>query len=673
MARPGSELVGRVLGGRYRLVALVGVGASAQVYLADDVSLRRRVAIKLLHEALADDASFLRRFRIEAQSAAQLHHPNILVIHDWNDGANALGDPPYIVTEYLEGGSLRSLLDQPYQMSPSQALVGGLQAARALEHAHARGFVHRDIKPANLLFDGEGRIRIGDFGLARALAEAAWTEPSGALLGTARYASPEQAKGASVDGKADVYALAMVLHEAALGVPAFAADTTIATLMQRLSGDYEPPAELDALAAPLLGAGRIDPAQRSSAAVLVTELEAAARLLPRPQPLPAPTRLAPSVAPDEVERTHMGPAGVASARSPLLPPTAPHHEQDGPIGAVSTRDVVSTAHGGVVHGGAVHGDGPVLDLAAEPEVPAEATDGDGDPRVRRWPKRLLALVVVLGVLSAGGALAAQWWRNGHPPRRDIPSVVGRTEAVARTALHAVDLVVVVQRRFDETVAAPNVLTQDPPANARVDKGSAVRLTISRGPAPREVPELSGLTVDEATQSLVQRGLVAGQVEERRDPAIEKGLIIEWSPRGSVARGRAVDLVVSAGKPLVAVPNVTGLTPSAALDVLQGLGFSVKEVRVFHPKVASGSVVSTNYKTGTALEPGSSVTLRVSKGPELVAVPDVRGATPAAAEATLKAAGFSVAGVDGSPSGTVTLTRPAPGAKVRPGTAVTLLT
>ena len=139
MTRPASDLVGRVLGGRYRLVALVGVGASAQVYLADDTSLRRRVAIKLLHEALADDEAFLRRFRAEARSVAQLHHPNILVVHDWNDGANATGDPPYLVTEYLAGGSLRRLLDVPHRLSPSQALVVGLHAARALEHAHARG------------------------------------------------------------------------------------------------------------------------------------------------------------------------------------------------------------------------------------------------------------------------------------------------------------------------------------------------------------------------------------------------------------------------------------------------------------------------------------------------------------------------------------------------------
>ncbi|MFA9566375.1 MAG: protein kinase, partial [Acidimicrobiales bacterium] len=184
-----NDQVGRVLGGRYRLVAPIGVGASAQVYLADDVTLRRRVAVKLLHKGLAEDESFLKRFRAEAQAAAQLSHPHITAVYDWGQD-----DVPYIVTEYLGGGSLRSMLDREKTLSLSQVLLMGLETSRALEFAHGRGFVHRDLKPANLLFGEDGRLRVADFGLARALAEAAWTEPQGAVLGTARYASPEQAQ-----------------------------------------------------------------------------------------------------------------------------------------------------------------------------------------------------------------------------------------------------------------------------------------------------------------------------------------------------------------------------------------------------------------------------------------------------------------------------------------------
>ena len=179
--------VGRTLGGRYRLVAPLGAGASATVYLAEDALLARQVAVKLLHPALAGDLSFLRRFRAEAQAAAALSHPHVVAVYDWGtDPSLDRGDgAPYLVTEYLAGGSLRAMLDRGRRLSPSQALLVGLEASRGLEYAHARGLVHRDVKPANLLFGDDGRLRIADFGLARAIAEAAWTEPAGVVLGTA--------------------------------------------------------------------------------------------------------------------------------------------------------------------------------------------------------------------------------------------------------------------------------------------------------------------------------------------------------------------------------------------------------------------------------------------------------------------------------------------------------
>src|SRR5919106_147484 len=247
-----TEHIGRVLGGRYRLLSAVGSGASARVYLADDVRLRRRVAVKLLHPALADDELFLRRFRAEARAAAALSHPHILAVYDWSGDE----DSPYLVTEYLGGGSLRSLLDAGHRLSPSQALVVGLETARALDHAHRQGFVHRDIKPANLLFGDDARLRVADFGLARAIAEAGWTEPTGAVLGTARYASPEQARGESVEGRSDLYSLALVLIEAVTGAVPFSADTTIATLLAR-------PAPLPLAPPQVVGTNGDDPRDRT--------------------------------------------------------------------------------------------------------------------------------------------------------------------------------------------------------------------------------------------------------------------------------------------------------------------------------------------------------------------------------------------------------------------------
>ena len=281
-----SEETGRVLGGRYRLVAPVGVGTSSRVFLAVDTQLRRRVAVKLLHEALAEDEAFLRRFRAEARAASALSHPNILAVFDWGEDRADGIVVPYLVTEYLGGGSLRNVLDRGDPLTPSQTLVVGLDAARALAHAHQRGLVHRDVKPANLLFDEDGRLRLADFGLARALAEASWTEPTGIAVGTARYASPEQALGRRLDGRSDVYSLALVLVECVTGAVPFSGDTTAATLALRTQGDLELGPELGGLRSVLERAGRLDPDERPEAAEFEIGLMAAAEELERPEPLP---------------------------------------------------------------------------------------------------------------------------------------------------------------------------------------------------------------------------------------------------------------------------------------------------------------------------------------------------------------------------------------------------
>src|SRR5437879_762516 len=276
VARMPDQL-GRVLGGRYRLIAAIGTGASAQVFLADDTTLRRRVAVKVLHPALAADEAFLRRFRAEARAAAALSHPNVMAVYDWGED-----DGPYLVLEHLGGGSLRALLDRGSRLTPSQALVVGLEAARALDVAHRRGFVHRDIKPANLLFGDDGRLRIADFGLARALSEAGWTEPGDGLVGTARYAAPEQAQGGRVDGKADVYALALVLIEAVTGtVPLTSGEGALQTMMARQETPVPVPEAMGPLVPILERMGRPDPAERPDAAEVGRALVVAARDMAR--------------------------------------------------------------------------------------------------------------------------------------------------------------------------------------------------------------------------------------------------------------------------------------------------------------------------------------------------------------------------------------------------------
>ncbi|MGH9025223.1 MAG: serine/threonine-protein kinase, partial [Acidimicrobiia bacterium] len=252
-----NDLTGRVLAGRYRLIAPIGAGAGARVFVADDVRLRRQVAVKVLHASLAEDAAFLRRFRAEAQVAASLHHPNIVSVYDWGeDGV------PFIVLELLAGGSLRGVLDRGLRLSPEQAARLGRQITSGLEYAHTRGVVHRDIKPANLLFDERGVPRIADFGLAGALAEASWTEPQGTVVGTARYAAPEQGNGARPDGRADLYSVALVLVEAVTGRVPHLADTPLGTLGTRLREPIVAPSEFGSLGPVVERAGRPDPDAR---------------------------------------------------------------------------------------------------------------------------------------------------------------------------------------------------------------------------------------------------------------------------------------------------------------------------------------------------------------------------------------------------------------------------
>ena len=276
-----TESIGRVLAGRYRIESALGSGASANVFAAFDTTLQRRVAIKVLHPALAADGGFLRRFRAEAQSAAALANAHVLAVHDWGEDTQG----PFLVLEFLGGGSLRDMLDEGTRLSLSQAVDVGAQAAEGLAYAHARGFVHRDVKPANLLFDEEGRLRVADFGLARALAEASLTEPAGTTVGTARYAAPEQALGIRVDGRADVYSLALVLYEAVTGVVPFTADTTVATLMARVDADLPGHDALGPLAAVLAEAAAPEAEDRLDATAFAARLRELADELPPPEKL----------------------------------------------------------------------------------------------------------------------------------------------------------------------------------------------------------------------------------------------------------------------------------------------------------------------------------------------------------------------------------------------------
>ena len=616
-----TDQIGRVLSGRYRLIAPVGSGASALVYLADDTRLRRRVAAKLLHQALAEDEAFLRRFRAEAQAAAALNRPHVLAVYDWGDDERE----PYLITEYLGGGSLRAMLDAGRRLTPSQALMIGLEAARGLEYAHTRGFVHRDIKPANLLFGEEGRLRIGDFGLARALAEAAWTEPSGAMLGTARYACPEQARGEAADGKGDVYSLALVLIEAVTGRVPFAADTTIATLMARVDTPVEVSAELGPLRRVLERAGRPDPAERPDAGEFALGLLAASEELPRPETLP----LAGAT-------TGAGDITIVDHDPTQLPP-------------------VRT------------GDATVVTGAAPPPPPPAPT-----PRGRRrWPIVMAAIAAVL-VLTAGAAFA---WKTVVVPSHKVPQLVGLSEQQATSAIQSKHWQV---RRIDgrkDGAKKGEVIAQDPADGKSLDEKKTVTITVSLGNTLVNVPtDLAGKTLEEATAALTQAGFTVGTQTKQNDETVPAGSIISLDPATppQLPKDDPVNVVVSDGPAPRTVPAIApGSTFDQAAAAITAVQLVPAKKEAFDDNVPEGQVIGTDPPAGAAVARDSGVTIIVSKGQPTI--PDVKGQSVKDAKAQLEANGFTVSGVQGDPDRTVTGTNPPAGQKAKSGTPVLLIT
>ncbi|HLI53570.1 MAG TPA: PASTA domain-containing protein [Acidimicrobiales bacterium] len=620
-----ADSVGRVLGGRYRLTRPVGVGASAHVYAADDVRLRRRVAVKVLHPALAGEEPFLRRFRAEARVVASLRHAHILQVYDWGEDSGS----PYLVTELLEGGSLRGMLDRGVRLSPAQAASLGADVAAALDHAHRQGLVHRDVKPANLLFDGDGRVAVADFGLARALAEAAWTEPAGAVVGTARYAAPEQAQGEQLDARADVYSLAVVLVEAMTGQVPFTADTAIGTLMARVGRPLPVPEEAGPLKGALDAAGSPDPAGRPDAGAFARALREAASLLPPPAPLPLV---------DLFE-----------------------------LGVLDRDDLDPTRH----PGGTELFDGERAVPSAPPPAPgAERPSTAGSRRRRRrWP------FVAAGALLAAAAAAGAWYGLvGLPkPLEAVPSLVGDTARAAAAAAGRAHLHLAVRgRAYNARYRAGEVVAQTP-SGGRIRQGGTLAVVLSLGPQPVPVPTgLDGDLQPAAEQALAALGLRYAVVDQT-SMTVGAGEVISYRPdSGTLLPGQTVTLVVSVGKPKVAVPAVSG-TYAQAAAALQAQGLAAAEEQVYSDTVKAGQVVATDPAAGTEITVGSTVAVEVSKGPHLVAVPDVAGQSVGAATQALQAAGFSVSGVTGNPLGTVSRTSPAAGAEVLYGSSVQIFT
>jgi serine/threonine-protein kinase len=647
-----TDAIGRVLGGRYRLVAPLGVGASAQVFLAEDVSLRRHVAIKLLQPALANDQAFLKRFRAEARAAAALNHPHIARVFDWGEDEGG----PYLVLEYLSGGSLLDLLERGVRLSVSQAASVAAQAARGLAHAHARGLVHRDVKPANLLFDDEGRVRVADFGVARALADGAWTDPAGSTVGTARYAAPEQAQGLALDGRADVYSLALVTFESLTGYVPFVLDTAMGTFAARIGATLPGHGALGALQ-PILGdAASPNVMSRLDAATLASKLEALAATLPRPQALPIA----------------VAPRGLIEG-PPTLSGLAP---------AAPAAGAVPTDRTGVMSQTSRMAAGPdqVFDLDAFEHAGGDDRPGDAaSGRRRKRVTILLAVLIVLALVAAGLVLALH--KGVFTPSHPVPAITGKTVAEARQALAKDHFLLVTQSPVASiTVKAGQIVHQDPAAGSSLKQGSSVNVSVSSGLPNEHIPSLLGLGCNGATRLLEANHLkgVCPAASEGYSATIAVGQVIGWSYNNKTGATQApyeatVVIALSKGKMPIPVPSIQGDTYQQAQAALANVGLTATESSTPSTAYPSGQVASTNPPIGTPVPPGSTVTVNISSGPPTTTVPNLSGKTVAQAQAALQAVGLKLGPVYGPTGGAVFSSVPQFGSTVQVGSAVTVYT
>jgi serine/threonine-protein kinase len=583
-----DTLINQLFDGRYRIVRKLGTGGMANVYLAEDEVLGRRVAIKILNDRHAGDDQFVERFRREAKNAASLSHPNIVSIYDRGEAEGTY----YIAMEYLDGRSLKELIVARGPAPIHIAVDYARQILAAIRFAHRHGIVHRDIKPHNVLVDGEGRLKVTDFGIARA--GASQMTEAGSIIGTAQYLSPEQARGAPVDQTSDLYSVGVVLYELLTGVVPFSGDTPVEIAMKHLSTVPEPPSakraeiphDLDMV---VMRALAKDPSERYHSA---EEMDADLRRISR--------GVAISPATEE--------AATAIIARPS--PTA--------VTEIKPRPPVPYA------------------------PPAAYYDYDEPRRRAVWPW-FIAFLFVVAAIVGGYFLYDQVQDQLSGSTVAVENYVGIREADAVRKIRDIGLRPnpVRQPNADERYPETYVFSQTPKPGERITKNNFVTIYVSTGPPKTTVPSVVGRQLDEALADLQDAELKGKQV--RVDSDKPAGEVVKQSPKAgaSVAEGSTVTLSISKGPQPVAVPNVIGSSFATASSTLQARGFAVARGPDVESNEPAGTVVDQSPDGGTFQLPGTTITLRLSKGPTTSTVPDVTSQAQADAQATLQASGFRV--------------------------------
>jgi eukaryotic-like serine/threonine-protein kinase len=654
---------GTVIDGRYEVLSRIGSGGMADVYLAQDRLLGRKLAVKVLHRHFAEDQEFVERFRREASSAAALSHPNIVGIFDrgeWNGTY-------YIAMEYVPGRSLRAIVREQGALEPTAAIDVVVQILRAARFAHRRGVIHRDLKPHNVILDDEGRARVTDFGIARA--GASDMTLTGSIMGTAQYLSPEQAQGHAVSETSDLYAVGVILYELLTGAVPFDGETAVVIAVKQISAEPRPPSALNqgvpaVLDAVVLRALAKDPAQRFPDA---DAFIAALGQVRSGGGAPATAGTAVMGAPGRGAATLAAGAGVAGgagmadalARQPAPASLGDH-------GAATGAD--HPTGGGPGSGGP--GSGALLLPPAAPLEP------EPPERRRRRNQVLWGLGAALAIAAA--ALALLLLLPAAKVR--VPNVTGDTQQAAIATLRRAGLTPVSSSAASATVPSGQVIGQSPARGSRVTRGTHVSVVVSSGPASAAVPQVEGLSAASAADKLRAAGFKPS-TQRQSSASVAAGRVIATSPpAGSVQQtGSAVTVLVSSGPARVRVPEVSGQSRSSAEAALTAAGLSVGTVTQRASTRTPGTVLSQSPSAGT-LPAGGKVELVVAKAPKTKAkeatVPGVVGQNEAQAAAALGAAGFkprttTATTADPGKVGVVLAQSPTAGRHARKGATVTI--
>ncbi len=721
-----DPLVGRLLDGRYRVESRIARGGMATVYVATDTRLDRTVALKVMHSELAGDADFVRRFIGEAKSVARLSHPNVVAVFD--QGSD--GEQVYLAMEYVPGRNLRDLLNERGRLGPAEALDLMVPVLAGLGAAHQAGFVHRDIKPENVLITADNRVKVVDFGLARAVAAARHTN-TGMLIGTVAYLAPEQVSRASADARSDVYGAGVMLFELVTGRQPYTGDTPLAVAYRHVNETVPAPSSLvpglppavDALVA--LATSR-DPGLRpGDASQLLRAVFDARRQLPggsifapgtempltaqqgqhlaqtypgqpgQQGPFAAPYGLVPPVSVPSAwpqAEPPAGPPASSAAGSPAGPPPA------GPPQAGATPPQQSAILGvpGVPGVPALPAFGPGRDGAssgfgAAPQAGGEHTgffgqqggqnktlivssDGGGQhgPRRRRsladwlFSRRAAYLAGALAVVLVVGLLA--WWQTSGRYTR-VPDVAGLAAPTAAAELRNLGFKVTIgSPQADNQVPKGDVARTLPGSGSHAVNGSVITVISSAGPRMISVPNVTGQAVADAQKALTAAGLIPGATQQQTSPTVPQGEVISTDPNAGTSwpQTKPVELTVSAG---IGLPDFTGQPKQAAEQWLQQHQLQVQEQS--HPSSTqpAGNVIKQSPAAGTAVRQGEVITLSISAGPPVVQIPSVTGMPVHDARKELQRLGFQVS-VIGFGRGRVLVYQPT--GQAPKGSTITLL-